>query len=130
MKRNAMFISFVLLLTLISFSFLLAETQTVKLLTNAHCKGCKSKIEKALKKVDGVKSANLDLASKIVEVSFDADKIKIEQLIQAIDKAGYSSVVYKENENITLPEHKDKDCKEAKQENSNGTKSSKKQKTN
>lgn len=125
MKYNPFFITMLIVLTLIPVSLLLAENQSVKLLTNAHCQGCKSKIEKALKKVDGVQSANLDLASKVVEVSFDANKVKIEQLINAIEKAGYTSSVYKEGANISLPEHKDDDCKDKKQEDCKDQKSDK-----
>lgn len=88
MKQIAIFFNIVFALTLISASLLFADTQSVKLLTNAHCQGCKTKIEKALKKVDGVHSANLDLASKVVEVLFDANKVKTKQLIHVIEKAG------------------------------------------
>lgn len=129
MKHNSIFFNIVFVLTLISASLLFAETQSVKLLTNAHCNGCKSKIEKALKKVDGVQSASLDLASKIVEVSFDANKVKIDRLIHALEKAGYTSSIYKEDANITLPEHKDDDCKDKKSEEHKEQKSDKEPKS-
>lgn len=116
MKYQKKHFALFLALALFSFNLLFAETQSLKLLTNAHCNGCKTKIEKALKKVDGVQSASLDLASKIVEVSFDPSKVDSEKLTKAIEKAGYSAALYKEGETITLPEHKDSDHKDKKSE--------------
>lgn len=89
-----------------------AKTDEVRLLTNAHCSGCKTKIEKALKKIDGVESAILDLPSKVVAVKFNSEKTNIDALIAAIKKAGYEAAVFSEKENINLPEHKDSDCKD------------------
>jgi len=101
---------FALLLFATASSF--AKTDEVRLLTNAHCSGCKTKIEKALKKIDGVESASLDLPSKVVAVKFNSEKTNIDALIAAIKKAGYEAAVYSEKENINLPEHKDNDCKD------------------
>lgn len=114
-------LSFLIILFLLYSSvMLLAKIESIKLLTNAHCSGCKTKIEKALKKVDGVISAKLDLPSKIVEVSYDSEKADIEKLKKAIEKSGYSAELFKEGEEITLPKHKDDDCKEEKhKENKN-----------
>jgi copper chaperone CopZ len=101
---------FSLLLFATASSF--AKTDEVRLLTNAHCSGCKTKIEKALKKIDGVELASLDLPSKVVAVKFNSEKTNIDALIAAIKKAGYEAAVYSEKENINLPEHKDSDFKD------------------
>ncbi len=109
------FASFVLSVFLLAFfvtSSSFAKTESVRLLTNAHCEGCKAKIEKALKKVEGVESASLDLPSKVVEVKFNPEKTNLDALINSIKKAGYDAAIYTENSQINLPEHKDKDCKD------------------
>jgi len=111
MKLLRFIIAFSIFSALTIFSSF-AETQEVRLITNAHCNGCKSKIEKALKKVNGVESANLDLPSKIVEVKFNSEKTTVDALIAAIKKVGYEAAIFSENETFNFPEHKDKDCKD------------------
>ncbi|MCX7879769.1 MAG: heavy-metal-associated domain-containing protein [Ignavibacteria bacterium] len=105
----AILISFIVPFTLIS------STDEVKLLTNAHCGGCKAKIEKALKKVDGVENAELDLETKIVVVKYSNQKTDPETLVSAIKKAGYDAAIYTEGAEIKLEEHKDKHCKSKKE---------------
>ncbi|MGC8748050.1 MAG: heavy-metal-associated domain-containing protein [Candidatus Kapaibacteriota bacterium] len=83
-------------------------------MTNAHCEGCKTKIEKALKKVDGVQEASLDLPSKVAFVKFDDEKTNIEKLISALNKVGYDAKIYEGNKEYNLQEHKDNDCKDKK----------------
>lgn len=88
-----------------------SKVAEVKLITNAHCEGCKAKIEKALKKVDGVQEASLDLPSKVAFVKFDDEKTKVENLISALQKVGYDAKVYEGEKEYELQEHQDADCK-------------------
>ncbi len=111
MKFTSLSLS-VLLLTFLFNSLAFSKTESVRLLTNAHCEGCKTKIEKALKKVEGVESASLDLPSKVVEVKYNPEKTNVDALISTIKKVGYEAAIYSENSKINLPEHKDKDCKD------------------
>lgn len=53
-----------------------------------HCASCAGIIEKALKKMPGVKSANVNFAAEKALIHFD-DSVKISDLIRAIEKAGY-----------------------------------------
>ncbi|MEJ5285716.1 heavy-metal-associated domain-containing protein [Bacteroidetes/Chlorobi group bacterium Naka2016] len=111
MKRTtfivATFVAIALLLPFATF----AKVTEVKLITNAHCAGCKTKIEKALKKIDGVQEANLDLPTKIALVKFDDEMTKVESLISALQKIGYDAKVYEGDKEYQLKEHKDVDCK-------------------
>jgi len=56
-----------------------------------HCASCASNIEKSLKKVKGVKEANVSLMTKkgIIEVE---DSVSDEELEKAVARAGYKAV--------------------------------------
>ncbi|MCX7909004.1 MAG: heavy-metal-associated domain-containing protein [Ignavibacteria bacterium] len=112
MKKFMLNISLTLFVFFISTLLLFSKNSEVQLLTNAHCEGCKAKIEKALKKVDGVQEATLDLSTKIALIKFDTDKASVDNLIATIKKIGYEAAVYEEGKKIDLPEHKDEGCKD------------------
>ncbi len=57
------------------------------------CASCVLRVEKALKKVDGVQEANVNLATEKVTVSFDSTKTKLPDLAHAVDEAGYKLLV-------------------------------------
>ncbi|MBK7038868.1 MAG: heavy-metal-associated domain-containing protein [Bacteroidetes bacterium] len=59
--------------------------------TSAQCGSCKSAIEKAVNNVDGVKSAELDLETKIVTVKYDVEKTNVDALKSAIVNIGYDA---------------------------------------
>ncbi|MCX6136767.1 MAG: heavy metal translocating P-type ATPase [Ignavibacteriales bacterium] len=53
------------------------------------CASCVARVEKSLKKVDGVKTANVNLATERVSLSFDPQKTTIERLSEVVREAGY-----------------------------------------
>ncbi len=53
------------------------------------CASCVRRVEKALTKVPGVESANVNLATETAHVSFDPTTVSMEQLTSAVEKAGY-----------------------------------------
>jgi len=53
------------------------------------CIACASAIEKKLEALDGVRSATVSYEQKRASVEFDADKVSVAQLEQAIQDAGY-----------------------------------------
>ena len=53
------------------------------------CASCVLRVETALKKVDGVDQANVNLATEKVTLSFDAGKTDVKALSAAVEKAGY-----------------------------------------
>lgn len=65
--------------------------QYIEIKTSAVCGTCKAAIETALEKVDGVKSADLDLETKVVSIKFDGDKTNAGALKTAITEAGYTA---------------------------------------
>jgi P-type Cu+ transporter len=55
------------------------------------CASCVSRVEKALKQVPGVLSAEVNLATETAEVHFVGGATSLPQLIAAVDKAGYQA---------------------------------------
>ncbi len=66
-----------------------AKENTFKVKVDFHCMGGKNRIENHFKDVKGVKKVNADLATKIVTVEHDSDKISTEQVVLEIEKAGH-----------------------------------------
>jgi copper ion binding protein len=58
-----------------------------------HCASCVAHIEKALGKVEGVRSASVNLAAESAEVTFDEGRLEPEALIVAVRGAGYDATV-------------------------------------
>ena len=54
-----------------------------------HCGGCVNHVNEAVKKLDGVKSVETDLAKEQTTVVFDPAKVKPDQIVAAIAKSGY-----------------------------------------
>ena len=53
------------------------------------CSACANAIEKALSKLDGVESVNVNFATEKVLVKYNSSKVRISEIKQAIIKAGY-----------------------------------------
>ncbi len=65
------------------------ERQIILPVTGMTCANCAFNIERALKKLDAVKTANVNFASEQVSVSYDEDKVDVKSIIKAIQDAGY-----------------------------------------
>ncbi|MFZ9846633.1 MAG: heavy-metal-associated domain-containing protein [Flavobacteriales bacterium] len=74
----------------INFSFKSTTTET-SFKVSGNCEMCKQRIEKALKKVKGVKSADWNVQTHIVKVMYDAELTNVEKLHQAVANAGYDT---------------------------------------
>jgi copper chaperone len=61
--------------------------------TGMTCGHCQAKVEQALKGVNGVYSAVIDLPDGEAEVDFDDDCVTTEQLVAAIAGAGYGATL-------------------------------------
>ena len=68
-----------------------ANVKEAKIKTSAVCEMCKTKIEKTLKKTDGVIEGILDVDTKIATVKYDPSKTDLEKIRTAISKAGYDA---------------------------------------
>lgn len=57
------------------------------------CPSCVTKIEKQVGRLDGVDNVTVHFASGRVEVDHDGAKVSVDDLIAAVEKAGYKSKV-------------------------------------
>ena len=55
-----------------------------------NCGHCKAAVEGALNKRSGVERANADIVNGTVEVSYDEGTVTTEDLLGAIEEAGYT----------------------------------------
>ncbi|MBX7042709.1 MAG: heavy-metal-associated domain-containing protein [Ignavibacteria bacterium] len=55
------------------------------------CNTCRQNITKALKKVEGISSFEVDIDEKVVHVTFDKSKTGLSKIEQAISLAGYDA---------------------------------------
>lgn len=62
--------------------------------TGMTCSACSAAVEKSVKKVNGVKSVNVNLLSNNMIVEFDSDVTDSNKIIQAVVDAGYNASVY------------------------------------
>ncbi len=53
------------------------------------CGHCKDAVEGALRPLDGVEVAEVDLEAKSVRVAFDESRVSHDRLVEAIRDAGY-----------------------------------------
>ncbi len=68
------------------------ENKRVSLsLSGMHCASCAGIIERSLKKVPGVKEANVNFAAEKTLITYDENIASLSDLISAIKKAGYSA---------------------------------------
>jgi copper chaperone CopZ len=59
--------------------------------TGMTCGHCRQKVEHALKQVNGVYSAVVDLHGGEAEVDFNDDVVTVQLLVASVDRAGYQA---------------------------------------
>lgn len=67
-------------------------------ISGMHCSSCAALIEKSLKKVEGITAVNVNLASEKARVVYDPLRVKTEDLIKGVEKAGYGATLQGENQ--------------------------------
>ncbi len=83
-----------------AISLFSAEPKEINVQTNLHCGTCASKIEKKLKKTDGILETNADVDTKVVTIKFDPEKTNENDITKIISNLGYEAkVMYKKVEN-------------------------------
>lgn len=69
-------------------------TQTATLAVgNLTCAMCKYTVENALKQVDGVQSAQVDMEKNTAVVVFNPAQTDVEKLVEAVTNAGYPATL-------------------------------------
>uniref|UniRef100_UPI00405602E6 heavy metal translocating P-type ATPase n=1 Tax=Acetatifactor sp. TaxID=1872090 RepID=UPI00405602E6 len=59
--------------------------------TGMTCSACSSHVEKSVCKLEGIEKASVNLLTETMEVSYDEEIINTEQIVQAVEKAGYGA---------------------------------------
>lgn len=57
-----------------------------------HCGHCQQAVEGAVRKLAGVRSADVDLAAKSLTVDFDEAQVTIEAIKEAVEDQGFDVV--------------------------------------
>ncbi|MGD8352566.1 MAG: heavy metal translocating P-type ATPase [Pseudomonadota bacterium] len=67
------------------------DTKSITLgITGMHCASCAANTEKALKKLEGVASANVNIATDSALVKFDPSRVTTAEIEKAVSDAGYT----------------------------------------
>jgi len=77
-----------------------AGNKTEKIEVKGNCGMCESRIEKAVKAVDGVSKADWDKETKKLEVTFDNAKTNLDKIEVAIAKVGHDTPHHKASDEV------------------------------
>jgi P-type Cu+ transporter len=70
------------------------ERSAVFALEGMTCASCAMRIEKGLKKVQGVRDAHVNLANEQAMIAYDPAQTQIEQMVQKVEAVGYKAFPY------------------------------------
>src|ERR1035437_542672 len=68
-----------------------APTHTELAIGGMTCASCVARIERKLGKLDGVQSAQVNLATEHASVAYDASKVAVADLVRTVEAAGYTA---------------------------------------
>lgn len=60
-------------------------------ISGMNCSACSATVQKAVSKIDGVKSVNVNLLTNSMDAEYDETKLKNKDIISAVKKAGYGA---------------------------------------
>ena len=63
------------------------------------CAACASGIEKAVKRLDGIETAEVSLLEKSMTVIYDESTLSVERIIATVEKLGYTAAIFGTHEN-------------------------------
>lgn len=87
------------------------EEKTTLAITGMTCAACATRIEKGINKVDGVLNAHVNLANEKAIIEYIPGKIIVDQIIAAVEKAGYRAKVAGDANADTEKEAREKEYK-------------------
>lgn len=70
--------------------------------TGMSCSACSASVEKAIKKLDGIRSVNVNLLSKNMTVDFDETRIDTQKIIKSVEDTGYGAFLEDDKEDRPL----------------------------
>lgn len=66
------------------------------------CASCAKAVERATKKLQGVNESNVNIATEKLSINFDETKISVEDIIAAVEKAGYKAITDAVNKTMKI----------------------------
>ena len=85
--------------------------RTSLVISGMHCSSCAGLIERQLKKVPGVSTANVNFAAEKATVVFDPTLTKIDDLVKAVEKAGYKGTPESEQNGVSQGQRQQEEIK-------------------
>lgn len=80
------------------------------------CQACVAKIERKVSRMEGVERANVNLSTGIGSFFYDADKVKLEEIIATIEKLGYGGNIPKKEDRESKKKEKEEQRRKEKRE--------------
>ncbi len=65
--------------------------------TGMTCSACSSRVEKCVRGLEGILEVSVNLLTNSMQVEFEEEKLSTEQIVQAVEKAGYGAFPKQEN---------------------------------
>lgn len=69
-----------------------------------NCASCAAHVEKATAKMEGISFANVNLATERLTVKFDEKRTSMDQIMEAVSRAGYKAIDDEKDQRATRPE--------------------------
>lgn len=69
----------------------MAKTQTTLKIKGMSCEHCVKTVTKTLQGLKGVKKASVNLEKELAEVTYNPDKVSVDDLTKAVKDAGYEA---------------------------------------
>ena len=78
------------------------KEQVIKV-TGMTCAACAKAVERVTKKLDGVESASVNIATEKLNIKYDNSKSTYEEIKSAIEKAGYGVLEEVKSKEVIIP---------------------------
>lgn len=77
------------------------EQSVTLTVSGMHCAACASRIEKVVKRQNGVFDANVNLATERAKIGFSPEQIQVSEIISRIERLGYGATVFVDSRSNT-----------------------------
>lgn len=67
------------------------------------CAACVRAVERAVKKLDGIDEANVNLATEKMVVKYDEEKLSESKIVETVVKSGYKALADEDLKEVIIP---------------------------
>ena len=72
-------------------------------ITGMTCAACSARVEKSVKKLPGIEQVSVNLLKNSMTASYDESQLSAQQIISAVEKAGYGAYVHEKAKKAAQP---------------------------